>query len=902
MIPHIPSQRLRKANTTKPFNDIVDYVTENKHQELHLFSSKFSNILNYSTNSLDKQTSEEKCIAIRTHGITDISTASIQMNAVSSQNTRCVDPTFHFILSWPEHEHPLPDLIFDAAEHAIKSLGLSEHQYVLAIHGNTDNTHCHIAVNRIHPKTFKSRNIEWARKTLHLAARQSEINHGWSHDNGIYIVETDSDGKKQIILNPKISKSVTDAQPYAHVDFEHEKDLPPWHDPESLETWLKTNVSRALKKSLPKLHDWNALHTWLAKRKITLTDTGGGGMRIHATSPETGEMLDLPASKGLRLLKRADLEARWGKFSPGAAEPNPYIPSFPADRIEIDKADDGKVTKTIVPDLSHLTQQQLNSGIYKLLRISPDHGIPRSLGQLVLHAEPGRSTPPVHRRGNLHELPDSGLDGDGQSNEMLLQHALHLHVGDGEPRQDSDLRSHGTQPESSRRSLNRDDAMREERKNQRAAARIDLRSRFSQYQRFVREGDTDYWVRTKVIQTERSLALKALREITKSAKAGGRKDRSIGLSTGFRTVIKIDIESTRQKLQIEADFQVKKASLKATRIPPLGWRTWLHEQANLGDQAALSALRGIVYQAQRDAKYNSKSEHGFEEEKNEEVTQEYRERKFRQLMARLLDEERKEVAIRSARLNNMRPYEADALLARYIGIQWRVTGNGNIEYSDKDAAHLFTDRGNRITFDRGMVTDEEIRLALVHAQNKFGSELTLTGDDSLFTKRMARLADDMGMTILNPELQITIENHRSTKALPMIEASAKARIILNDPAQQEYAPQASDAMDIQTTSQERQTAEVLLRAKVLSIDPHAKFTIPDISDNKRIFTGPIAVTIIKNENTQSGFAQHIGRGVYALHPIDASDHPDRAILEVQYHDGLAVATALNHEKMKGRNE
>ena len=625
-------------------------------------------------------------------------------------------------------------------------------------------------------------------------------------------------------------------------------------------------------------------------------------MRIHAISPETGEILDLPASKGLRLLKRADLEARWGKFSQGAADPNPHILSFPADRIEIDKADDGKVTQTIVPDLSHLTQQQLNCGINKLLRISPDRGIPPNPGLLNLHAESDRSMLAAHRRGSLYEFPDSGLDGDGQSGEMLHQNTLRLHMGNGEPRQDSNLRPHRIQPRSSHRSLNRDDAMRDERKNQRAAARVDLRSRFSQYQRFVRGGDTDYWVRTKAIQTERSLALKALREIEKSAKAGVRKDRSLDLSTGFRTVIEIDIKSTRQKLQIEADFQVKKASLKATRIPPLGWRTWLHEQAILGDQAALSALRGIVYQAQRDAKYNSKSEYGFEEEKNEEITPEHRERKFRQLMARLLDEERKEVAIRSARTKDMRPYEADALLARYIGIQWRVTGNGNVEYSDKDAAHLFTDRGNRITFDRGIVTDEEIRLALVHAQNKFGNELTLTGDDSLFTKRMARLADDMGLTVLNPELQSAIENHRSTKALQLIEVLAKENRVPNEPEQQEHALQEQEAMVIQPISHESQTVEERLRAIVLSIDPRAEFIIPDISDNKRVYRGPVAVTIVKSETTQSGYAQHIGRGIYALHPTDVPDHPNNAVLEVQYHGGLAVATAPNHEKTKGRNE
>lgn len=891
MIPHIPAQRQHKSSANKPFNQLVDYIEENKSQEqLKPLSSEFENIINYASAPVDKTTNEEKCIAIRTHGINDLSKAAIEMNAVSSRNTRCKDPAFHFILSWPEHEHPAPDAIFDAAEHAIKALGLADHQYVLAIHGNTDNTHCHIAVNRIHPETFRSHHIEWANKTLHMAARESEIKHGWTHDNGIYVVETSNDGKKSIILNKDLAQSVSEAQPYAHHENSNEKNLPPWHDPESLETWLKTDVSRALKKALPKLHDWNALHAWLAKHEIKLANTGGG-MRLHATSPETGETLDLPASKGLRFLKRNELETRWGMFTTGASEPNPHVLSFPSDRTELDEVENNSRTPSIVPDLSHLTHKQLTKGINNVLRIAPDHGIPYPLGEHLLHAEPDRSLSPTQRRGSLYELPNSGLDGDGQSSEMLLQDALRLYLGDGQPRQDPNLRRTGTSTESSRRSLTRDNSMREERKDLRAAARADLRSRFSQYQRFVREGDTDHWQRTKAIQSERSLALKQIREETNTAKLEVRKNHIISPSVRLHTIVAIDVESTRRKLQVEADFQTKSQSLRAIRQPPLGWREWLHEQSDLGDQAALSALRGIVYQAQRDAKYNSNKE-----EDNDEDTLEAQERKYRQLMARLLEEERKEVAIRSANHNAMRPYEADALLARYVGIQWRVTGNGNVEYSDRDATHLFTDRGNRVTFDRARVSDEEIRLALVHAQQKFGKQITLTGEDPIFAARMARLADDMGMTVLNPELQSTITKHRNAKTLQITEAATKKS---NKPAQQEPVSQEQDV--IQPIILPEQTAQERLRAMVLSIDPRAEFIIPDTLDSNRIYTGPVVSTTDHVEGIDPIFAQHIGRGVYAIHPINAPELRNNATVEVKYHNKLPVITISQLKKDKERD-
>ncbi len=132
-------------------------------------------------------------------------------------------------------------------------------------------------------------------------------------------------------------------------------------------------------------------------------------------------------------------------------------------------------------------------------------------------------------------------------------------------------------------------------------------------------------------------------------------------------------------------------------------------------------------------------------------------------MARLLAEERKERAVRSSSIHAMRPHEVDALILAYAGIQWRVTGNGNVEYSRGDGRHLFTDRGNRVTFDRMRVTDDEIKLALIHSREKFGRQITLTGEEPIFVERMARLADDMGLKVLNPELQSLVQAHRAAK-------------------------------------------------------------------------------------------------------------------------------------------
>lgn len=920
MIPHIPNQRNFKSKTKGAFDDLNAYIEGDLQQEVgraqgpervtrETVTNNFDDIVNYATASTDKDTKAEKCIAIRTSGIVGgIETATVEMNTVARKNHRCKDPAYHIILSWPEHEQPAPELIFDAAEHALKALGLAEHQYVLAIHGNTDNMHCHISVNRVHPGTFKSRNIEWAVKTLHLAARQSEIKHGWTHDNGIYIVKTNGHGKKEIVLHPEFGKTLDQAVPRVHRDLGSEEEvLPSWHDPQSLDSWLKTKVAKALKHALPDLESWVALHAWLSPYGITLSDNGGGGMRLHATSPETGEVLDLAASKGLRLLKRGDLEKRWGPFHNSVEVP------------------------CTVPDFSDLSPADIAQGVEDVINNALDNGRPP---EHILRAQQRPQGVLSEGTSGLHELPSGGLDVSGQDGGMLLPGAVPNRVGNSTPREDSNLRrtrarevSGGSQgfgaggkgdggtrqeglqgdgrrgeeerqgfAQKSQRSLNRNDAQRAQRKEERAAAREDLRQRFAQYRRFVRAGDTEHFLRLKDLKDVRSATLELVRKYAKAAKSA--MPRSLSMDIRLVANVEIDAESLRRKLQAEAQFQASSRSLKATRTAPLSWRAWLFEQANLGDQAALSALRGIVYQAQRDAKKSGAGE--GEEEDLEAESEDARERQFSKVMARLLDEEQKEAAIRSARSYSARPYEADALLARYGGLQWRVTGNGNVQYSDVRGQHLFTDRGNRVTFDRVRVTDEEIQLALAHSKQKFGNKLTLTGTDVVFTQRMACLADDLGMVVLNPELRVVIAQHREDRLLEVSQAAvvrqAPARPQPMAPAlQRPVAPVAApdptvrpDTIAVQPTehlhfSVPEKTTQERLRDKVLAIDPRATFEVADPMEPSRTYLGPIAAAL---DAPDECFAQHTGRSVYALHAVSVPTNAGESMVEVNYRSGI----------------
>lgn len=113
-----------------------------------------------------------------------LETAAAEMNMVAGQNRHVKDPVYHFIISWPESDTPSDAQIFESAAYSLKSLGLEGHQYVTAIHRDTDNVHAHIAVNRVHPVTFKAANMWNDVDTLQQAMRVLERHYGFTQDNG----------------------------------------------------------------------------------------------------------------------------------------------------------------------------------------------------------------------------------------------------------------------------------------------------------------------------------------------------------------------------------------------------------------------------------------------------------------------------------------------------------------------------------------------------------------------------------------------------------------------------------------------------------------------------------------------------------------------------------------------
>jgi len=128
--------------STPGFGQLVDYVGRKR-------AAPASEIVSISPEGIQRVLSGE--VLCETN-CWSLESAATEMNLTADQNRHCKDAVYHFILSWQGEEDPSPDAIFRSVRYSLKQLGMEEHQYVAAIHRDTDNVHCHVSANRVHPR------------------------------------------------------------------------------------------------------------------------------------------------------------------------------------------------------------------------------------------------------------------------------------------------------------------------------------------------------------------------------------------------------------------------------------------------------------------------------------------------------------------------------------------------------------------------------------------------------------------------------------------------------------------------------------------------------------------------------------------------------------------------------
>ena len=102
------------------------------------------------------------------------------VEAVQAQNTRAgKDRTYHLVISLHPEDRSLDrNELRHVVENLVDVLGFSEHQYIAARHNDKHHEHVHVAINKIHPESFRIHSPAWDHQKLFTSGRALEAELG----------------------------------------------------------------------------------------------------------------------------------------------------------------------------------------------------------------------------------------------------------------------------------------------------------------------------------------------------------------------------------------------------------------------------------------------------------------------------------------------------------------------------------------------------------------------------------------------------------------------------------------------------------------------------------------------------------------------------------------------------
>lgn len=471
-----------------------------------------------------------------------LETASLEMDAVSGLNPRVKEPLYHLIISWSEGENPDAAEAFGAVSHTLEALGFADHQYVAAIHRDTDNVHAHVMINRVHPETGKAHSPSHDHYVMDKAMRELEIRYGRAHANGPYVV-VERNGRKVVVradLNPDIPRPPK-RQKRPHPAEQMEE----FAGEESLHTYARGAPRIAIVAVLKKQDlDWAMLHAELARFGLTIQPKGKG-LGIFAIG---AEITPIKASSMHEDLSLTRLVRRLGDYQ---------APAPTSDSLEPSSDDELEGIQDILEDL------EADDDAYQ--HAAADDGT---------NARERDRSDPTDQGDDVGEQSDARPSGShGPRSSRYHRHA------------------NAPEVDAAQGHTSRGDPKREQRKAERAEARARLKGRYDEY----RQG----FVRRRVSAEDVTRRMKELNRTFAARRADVRN--TPGTSAQRRTIYSlITLEAAQAREALKLQIAKEKAALrKDPTNQPLTYRDWVEVMAQQGDEAALAQMRGWAYAERR---------------------------------------------------------------------------------------------------------------------------------------------------------------------------------------------------------------------------------------------------------------------------------------------------------------
>jgi hypothetical protein len=251
----------------------------------------------------------KQAAAVRfSEGVFSADTAGIEMERVARRNERVKDAAYHYILSWRSGEDPTDSQAFDAVRATLTALDMADHLWIGAVHRNTQHVHTHVAVNRVHPTTYKSVYPKGDWITLDQACRQLEIRHEWGHSPGPHVVEVETDNTPHVVRMQRDGSEVAKPSPTSKA-----RNFSAWNGVESFQEWVGKSPADSLKRALemPDVN-WHDVHETFKSFNLEYRPKGSGAVVVDCSTPE-------------RLYAKASHVGRFASFGQLVSRLGPYV-------------------------------------------------------------------------------------------------------------------------------------------------------------------------------------------------------------------------------------------------------------------------------------------------------------------------------------------------------------------------------------------------------------------------------------------------------------------------------------------------------------------------------------------------------------------------------------------------
>lgn len=264
--------------------------------------SNFAALAKYITRD---NSDELEYMRITNTGFDNYKLALREIKATQDTNVRAKsDKTYHLVVSFREGERPTDEQLEDIEKEVCRAIGLGDHQRISVLHTDTDNPHLHIAINKVHPVSFKNVELIKDHYRLDEACALLEKKHGLERDNRI---DRDKIREVKSVSNGGMAVTNNDAETKEKINAKKEN-IEIHGGRKSFAGWLEENKEE-IKEALDSAENWQDLQAAAAAFDLEFRKRGSGLVIASRSEKAFTKASDLG-----REFSKGKLEEKLGAF------------------------------------------------------------------------------------------------------------------------------------------------------------------------------------------------------------------------------------------------------------------------------------------------------------------------------------------------------------------------------------------------------------------------------------------------------------------------------------------------------------------------------------------------------------------------------------------------------------